>query len=77
MRRMRACASVSLAPRRGRRATYVRALKDKAVASRRRADLHVEGVAFVVELCDAAERIHDLHVLQRHRAVMSHLETSM
>lgn len=69
--------SVSLALRGERRATYVRALKDKAVASGRRADLHVEGVAFVVELCDAAERIHDLHVLQCHKAVMSHLKMSM
>lgn len=59
------------------RVTHVRALKDEAVGSRRRADLHVEGVAFVVELCDAAEGMHDLHVLQCREVVMSYLKVLM
>lgn len=51
--------------------TYVQTLKHKAVASRHRADLHVERVPLVVELHNAAERMHDLHFLQCQKAVMS------
>lgn len=51
-------------------------LKDEGVASRRRADLHVERVPLVVELYDAAERMHDLHVLQCQKASMSHVGSS-
>lgn len=76
MRWMRACVSVSFAFRENR-ATYVWTLKDKAVASRHHADLHVERVPFAVELCDAAERMHDLHLLQCQKAAMSQLKMSM
>lgn len=57
--RVRACVCVW-----EERATHVRGLTDEAVALHNGVDLDVEGAAFVVEVCDAAERMRDYHLLE-------------